>query len=207
LLRRVVLGVYPEAFSVSLFLRCRMHEVLALKTFGMVRRHSGSRSGCLSLSVYLAFRNARFESWIGQLLSRVTCFVVFVSVSEYISWLRGLAIKSLDWFGGEKRNKNYKAIKIVQFLFKAISVNLNTFVESFKKFLKTVSKGLQRNSDQFALHTFLHVFSVLKPLSFEGSFTLGKRKCNQENWDCLHKSGCVDLASCESSLLHGTKSG
>jgi hypothetical protein len=29
-------------------------------------------------------------------------------------------------------------------------------------------------------------------------FALEKRKCNQENWNCLHKSGCEVLAWCES---------
>jgi hypothetical protein len=55
-------------------------------------------------------------------------------------------------------------------------VYLKTFVESFKKFLKTVNKGLQRNRVQLGSHVCLHVFSILKPLSFERSFHLGKKK-------------------------------
>lgn len=66
--------------------------------------------------------------------------------------------------------------KVVLFLFKVISTYLNTFVELFKKFLKTVRKGLQMNSIQFGHHVFLNVLSILKRLSFEGSFHLRKEK-------------------------------
>jgi hypothetical protein len=52
-------------------------------------------------------------------------------------------------------------IKFVLFLFKEISACLNTFVESFKKFLKTVKKGLQRNTR----HIYLNVFNILKYVS------------------------------------------
>jgi hypothetical protein len=62
---------------------------------------------------------------------------------------------------------------------------LNTFVASFKKFLKTVSKCIQKNSVQFGCYIFLNVFSVLKTLSFEGSFHCKKEKSplvrDQEN--------------------------
>jgi hypothetical protein len=74
--------------------------------------------------------------------------------------IRGLAIKFPDW--GGKRNKKYKGIKIGLFIFKIISDYLNTFVVSFKKFLKIVSKGLERNSVQFGHHVFLNVFNILK---------------------------------------------
>jgi hypothetical protein len=79
-----------------------------------------------------------------------------------------------------------------------ISVHLNTFVESFKKFLKKVSKGLHRNSIQFGRHVFLNVFTILKPLSFEGSFHRTKAK------NAVKKLGTVStclyeaLARCES---------
>jgi hypothetical protein len=67
--------------------------------------------------------------------------------------IRGLRIKFTDWC---KKNKNYKETKIVLLLFKAISAYLNTVVESLKKFLKTVGKGLQRNSVQFGRQCLQH---------------------------------------------------
>jgi hypothetical protein len=72
--------------------------------------------------------------------------------------------------------KNTRKSKIVLFLFNVISAHFNTFVASFKKFLKTVSKGFQRNSVQFGRHVFHSVFNILKPLSFEGSFYCRKEK-------------------------------
>jgi hypothetical protein len=55
---------------------------------------------------------------------------------------------------------------------------LNIFVETFKKFLKRVSKDLQWNSVQFDRQVFLSVFNILKPLSFEGNFHRKKEKKN-----------------------------
>jgi hypothetical protein len=65
-------------------------------------------------------------------------------------------------------------IKKCVFLFKLISAHLNTFVASFMKSVKTVSKGLQRNSVQLGRYAFLNFFNIPKPHSFEGSFHLRK---------------------------------
>jgi hypothetical protein len=88
--------------------------------------------------------------------------------------IRRLAMKFSDWC--EERNKKYKEIKNY---FVSIQINLRLLeyiVASFKKFLKIVSKGLQRNSVQFGRHIFLNVFNILKLLSFDGSFHLRKEK-------------------------------
>jgi hypothetical protein len=78
-----------------------------------------------------------------------------------------------------KRNKkNSSESKTVLFLFNVISAYLNAFLESFKKFLKTVSEGLQKNSVQFGRHDFLNAFSILRLLSVEGNFHLRKEKKN-----------------------------
>jgi hypothetical protein len=88
--------------------------------------------------------------------------------------MHGLAIKFLDW---HEKNKKYKVIKnCLIYIQTKISAYLNTCIQSFKKVLKTVGKGLQRNSVQFSHHVFLNVFSILKPLSFEGNAYLRKRK-------------------------------
>jgi hypothetical protein len=81
------------------------------------------------------------------------------------SSVRGLAIKFPDWC--EKEMQNTRKSKIILFLFIVVSAYLSAYVESFKKFLKTVSKGH---------HIFLNVFSILKPVSFEGSLHLRKEK-------------------------------
>jgi hypothetical protein len=57
--------------------------------------------------------------------------------------VRGLAIKLPDW--REEIKKNTRKSKIVVFQFE---VNTRTLVESFKKFLKRVNKGLRMNSVQ-----------------------------------------------------------
>jgi hypothetical protein len=82
--------------------------------------------------------------------------------------------------------------KFFFFYFKVISANLNTIVESLKKFL-TVSKGLQGNSVQFDRHVCLNVFSIRKPLSFVISFQLRKEK------DAVKKTGIV-LTSLDGAL-------
>jgi hypothetical protein len=81
---------------------------------------------------------------------------------------------------------------------------LYTFVESFKKFLKTVSKGLQRNSVHFGCHIFLTVCNILKRLPLRAVFTLGKikvqsRKLELSGW-CL---GIVSIASARPWVLVG----
>jgi hypothetical protein len=72
--------------------------------------------------------------------------------------------------------KNTKKLRIVLFLINVISTYLNTFDASFKKFWKTVIKGLQRNSIQFGYHIFLNVFNILKSVLFDGSFHHKKGK-------------------------------
>jgi hypothetical protein len=79
--------------------------------------------------------------------------------------------------------------KIVLFLFKVISAYLNTFVAPFKKFLKTVSKGLRKNSVQFGRPVFLNVLNILKPRSFEGSFH--RRKEKKIRWCEIRRIGSV----------------
>jgi hypothetical protein len=88
--------------------------------------------------------------------------------------MQGLSVKFQDWC--EKRNKITRKSEIVLFLFRGISTHFNTFVESFKKFLKTARKGFQRNRVQFGHHVFLNVFGSPKLLSFECSFHLRKEK-------------------------------
>jgi hypothetical protein len=85
----------------------------------------------------------------------------------------------------KKRYKNTRKSKMVLFLFKVISTHLNTCVESFRKFLKTVGKGLHRNSVQLDRYDSPNVVSILKPLSFEGSFHLTKRE------NAIDKTGTV----------------
>jgi hypothetical protein len=78
---------------------------------------------------------------------------------------------------------------------KGISAYLNTFVAPVKKFLKTLSRDLQRNSIQFGPYDFLNVFNILKPLSFEGSFHFGKEK--KICWGKIRRLGWV-------AYLHNT---
>jgi hypothetical protein len=54
--------------------------------------------------------------------------------------IRGLAIKFTDWCEKRKK-KNTRKSKIVLFLLKVMTAYLNTCVELFKKFLKTVVKS------------------------------------------------------------------
>jgi hypothetical protein len=52
---------------------------------------------------------------------------------------------------------------------------LNIFVALFKKYFKT-AKTSKWTAFSWAVAFFLNVFNILKPLSFEGSFHLKKRK-------------------------------
>jgi hypothetical protein len=67
---------------------------------------------------------------------------------------------------------------------------------------QTVGKGLQRNNVQFSLYAFLNGFSILKPLSFDGSVHLGgKRKNAVKKTGIIVTSVDEVLAWCESLML------
>jgi hypothetical protein len=88
--------------------------------------------------------------------------------------IHGLAIKFSHWC--EKRNKKYKDFKNCFISIQSNFCLLEYIFATFKRFLKTVSKALQRNSVQYSHHVFLNVLNILKPLSFEGSFHCRKEK-------------------------------
>jgi hypothetical protein len=81
--------------------------------------------------------------------------------------IRSLAKKFQDW--REKKKTKQKNCFI------SIESNL-CLPGSFKTFLKTARKGLERNCVQFGRHVFLNILSILKPLSFEDRFHLWKEK-------------------------------
>jgi hypothetical protein len=75
-------------------------------------------------------------------------------------------------------NKKIRDIErnVLVFLFKIISPYFDACVALHKKFLKTVSKGLQKNSVQFDRHVLLIAFSIMASPFFEGIICVRKMK-------------------------------
>jgi hypothetical protein len=63
----------------------------------------------------------------------------------------------------QNKLKKKKGIKNCVISVQSNPANLNTLIESFRKFSKTARKGFQRNSVQFDSHTFLNVLNIKKP--------------------------------------------
>jgi hypothetical protein len=58
-----------------------------------------------------------------------------------------------EWY--QKTNKTEDTNKLTLLTFKIIAILYNTWLATFIKLLKTVSKGLFRNRSQNSYHTFL----------------------------------------------------
>jgi hypothetical protein len=98
---------------------------------------------------------------------------MYIIFSISVPIIADLPINFPDWCG--VRNKNARKSKIGLFLLKVICISSITFLASFKNIFENI-KGLKRNSVQFCFYAFLNVFNILKPVYFEGIFTVGETK-------------------------------
>jgi hypothetical protein len=79
----------------------------------------------------------------------------------------------------EKRKKNARRYKVIIILFKEISVNFNTCIESFKSFENSQQRPSEEQHSVRPSRS-LNIFSILHRLSFECSCHVRKESASKE---------------------------